>query len=95
VPTASATTETTSPPPAVASWLAAVEARIERGERLTDPSVESVTAALDADDVDVADLASRTAADAAALRTVAARVATLEERAAAVDVPVDALRRLP
>jgi hypothetical protein len=82
-------------PPAVESWLTAVEERIERGERLTDASVTDAIDALDSDDDgDVNDLSRRIATDAAALEAVAARVATLEERAAAVDVPIDALRGL-
>jgi len=88
--------QTATVPPAVESWLTAVEDRIERGERLTDASVVSATDALDSEDCgDVSDLSRRVAADATALEAVAARAATLEERAAAVDVPVDALRRLP
>jgi hypothetical protein len=86
---------TTTVPPAVVSWLTTVEERIERGEALTDASVESATAALrSTDDGDVRGLSRRVAADATALETVAARAAALEERATAVDVPVDALRRL-
>lgn len=81
-------------PPAVESWLTAVEERIDRGERLTDGSVEAATAALDADD-DVSELAAQVAADADALAAVAERTAALADRAAAVDVPVGALRRLP
>jgi hypothetical protein len=81
-------------PPAVESWLTTVEARIDRGERLTDASVESATAALDATD-DVSELAEQVSADAAALEAVAERAATLAERASAVDVPVETLRRLP
>jgi len=81
-------------PPAVDSWLAAVAERIERGERLTDASVESATEALDADGMDVPELSRRVSDDAAALRAVAERAATLADRAAAVDVPIEALRRL-
>jgi hypothetical protein len=94
-PESEAAERTPTVPPAVASWLTTVEKRIERGERLTDASVAAATDALDSDgDDDVDDLSRRVAADAAALEAVAARAATLEERAAAVDVPVDALRRL-
>ncbi|MFB6255468.1 MAG: hypothetical protein ABEH58_01875 [Haloplanus sp.] len=86
---------TATVPPAVESWLTAVEDRIERGERLTDASVASATDTLDSENRgDVDDLSRRVAADAAALEAVVARAATLEERAAAVAVPVDALRGL-
>jgi hypothetical protein len=81
-------------PPAVESWLTAVEERIDRGERLTAASVETATAALDADGESVAELAARLDDDAAALETIAARATALADRAAATDVPVDDLRRL-
>jgi hypothetical protein len=81
-------------PPAAESWLTTVEARIDRGERLTDASVESATAALGEVD-DASELAEQVSADAAALDAVAERTAALAERASAVDVPVEALRRLP
>jgi len=81
-------------PPAVESWLTTVEARVDCGERLTDASVELATTALDATD-DVSDLSEQVSADAAALGVVAERAAALAERASAVDVPVEALRRLP
>lgn len=82
-------------PPAVDSWLRDAEERIERGERLTDASVDVATAALDAEDAGAVDeLETRLAADAAALEAVAERAATLADRATAVDVPVDDLRRL-
>jgi len=82
-------------PPAVESWLAAVEDRIGRGERLTNGSVEATTAALEADDAAaVTVLDAQLSADAAALEAVAERVASLADRVAAVDVPVEALRRL-
>ena len=92
-PPAAADTEAAIPP-AVESWLTTVEARIDRGERLTDASVASATATLDAAD-DVSDLSEQVSADAAALEAVAERTAALAERAATVDVPVEALRRLP
>jgi len=81
-------------PQAVKTWLTAVERRVERGERLTDASVETATTALDEGGGEVAELDTRVADDVAALRTVAERAATLADRAAAVDVPVEALRRL-
>lgn len=85
------------PPDPVASWLATVERRIERGEGLTDASVSAAVegmAAVASDGHDVADLDARVAADAAALRTVAARATALAERAETVDIPVEALRRV-
>jgi hypothetical protein len=81
-------------PSGVESWLTAAEERIERGEELTDASVDTATTALEADGVAVPELAARVDDDAAALEAVAERAATLAERAAAVDVPVDALRRI-
>jgi len=94
---ASAATETASDasvPPAVESWLAAVEERVDRGERLTAASVETATAALDDGGESVAELAARLDDDAVALEAVAARATALADRAAATDVPVDDLRRL-
>lgn len=92
-PMESARPETTVPP-AVESWLTAAERRIERGEQLTDASVESAATALDADGRDVCELPRQVSADAAALEVVAERAAALADRASAVDVPVEALRRL-
>jgi hypothetical protein len=81
-------------PPAVESWLTTVETRIERGERLTDASVESATTTL-GETSDVSELTEQVSADAAALGAVAQRAAALAERASTVDVPIEALRRLP
>lgn len=81
-------------PPAVESWLTAAEKRIERGERLTDASVETATAALEADGTSVTELVAQLDDDGAALEAVAARAAALADRSAATDVPVDDLRRL-
>lgn len=92
-PTESATAES-AVPPMVESWLAAAEARIERGERLADASVETATTALGADEGSVAELSEQVSADSAELEAVAERAAALADRASAVDVPVDALRRL-
>ncbi|WP_251342185.1 hypothetical protein [Haloplanus halophilus] len=80
-------------PEAVEAWLTAAERRIERGERLTDASASTAAAALEGAD-DVTTLDARVAADADALRAVSERAAALADRATAVDVPVDALRRL-
>lgn len=83
-------------PEAVDEWFAAVEARIDRAERLTDADVETATAVVaDAGGVDaLADLDERVAEDAERLRAVSERAASLAERAAATDVPVGALERL-
>lgn len=82
-------------PEAVEAWLTAAERRIERGERLTDASVETATDALEtADCDDVSALDAEVSADVTALRVAAERASSLAERAAAVDVPVAALRRL-
>jgi hypothetical protein len=83
-------------PPELDAWLRTVEERIERGERLTEGSATTVTDELegfDRDD-DVVDLEERLTADLAALRALTERTAALADRAAAVDVPVEALRRL-
>jgi hypothetical protein len=83
-------------PDDVASWIATVEGRVEHGERLTGASV--VEAAAVVDDRGgvgaVASLSDRLAADERALRALAERVDELADRAAAADVPVEALRRL-
>jgi len=86
-------TDPTVVPPSVAAWLAAAERRIERGEQLTDASAETAATALGGAD-DLAALDEAVAADAERLRAVSARAARLAERAAAVDVPYTALRRL-
>lgn len=81
---------------AVDDWLAAVEARIDRAERLTDADVATATDAVaDAGGVDaLADLDEAVADDAERLRAVSERAASLAERAAATDAPVEALERL-
>jgi len=91
-------------PPECEEWLAAVAARVETAERLTDASVPAATEALaaaaeldgvDGDGVDAAaDLDRRLAGDAERLRELAARAESLAERAAAADPPVEALCRL-
>jgi len=81
-------------PDAVEAWLDTVAERVERGERMTDASVETATSVLESKEADVAALEERIASDAQALATVERRVAALAERAEAVDVPVEALRRL-
>lgn len=85
-----------APPDALGEWFAAVEARIDRAERLTDADVATATeAVVDAGGVEaLAALDDRTDADAERLRTVSERAASLAERAEATDVPVGALERL-
>ncbi|WP_338740173.1 hypothetical protein [Haloplanus salilacus] len=85
------------PPTPVASWLATVERRIERGEGMTGASVAATVEGLGAVEDgghDVATLDARLSTDATTLRTVAERASTLADRAEAVDIPVEALRRL-
>lgn len=81
---------------AATEWLDAVERRIERGERLTNASVEAATAALrETGDLDAASaLGESIDDDAARVAEVATRAAALAERAERVDVPIEALRRL-
>jgi hypothetical protein len=76
--------------------FAAVEARIDLAERLTDADVTTATEAVgEAGGVDaVAGLDDRIDADAGRLRAVSERAASLAERAEATDVPVGALERL-
>ena len=83
-------------PDAVDDWLSAVEARIDRAERLTDADVATATEAVaEAGGVDaLAGLNERVAADAERLEAVSERAAALAERAAATDAPVEALERL-
>ncbi|MFB6161436.1 MAG: hypothetical protein ABEJ61_09715 [Haloferacaceae archaeon] len=83
-------------PDGVASWLADLERRVERGERLTGASVVEAAAVVeDCGGVDaVATLADGLAADERALRALADRVDDLADRAAATEVPVEALRSL-
>ena len=83
-------------PDAVDDWFAAVEARVDRAEQLTDADVATATDAVaDAGGVDaLADLDERVAADAERLRAVSERAAALAERAAATDAPIEALERL-
>jgi hypothetical protein len=76
--------------------FAAVEARLDLAERLTDADVTTATEAVgEAGGVDaVARLDDRIGADAERLRAVSERAASLAERAEATDVPVGALERL-
>lgn len=83
-------------PARVDGWLDAVERRVQRGERLTDADAATATEALAAAGGvgAVADLDERLAADAERLRRVSERAADLADRAAATDVPTEALERL-
>lgn len=83
-------------PEDVAAWLAAVETRVDRADRLDGASVAAATAVLrEAGGLEAAAaLPDRLSADAAALRAVARRADSLADRAESADVPVDALRRL-
>ncbi|OYR39805.1 hypothetical protein DJ82_08880 [Halorubrum sp. Ib24] len=80
----------------VDDWFAAVEARIDRAERLTDADVATATEVVaDAGGIDaLAGVDDRIDGDADRLRAVSERAASLAERAAETDVPVDALERL-
>ena len=81
---------------AVDSRLDAVEARIDRAERLTDADVATATDVVaDADGIAaLSGLDDRVAADAERLREVSERAAELAARAEATDAPVAALERL-
>lgn len=71
-------------PDTVASWLAAVETRVGRVERLTDATADDAAAVLESAG-DVTGLPAAVAADEEALRAVAARATALADRAAAAD----------
>ncbi|MFB9825335.1 DUF7857 domain-containing protein [Halobaculum roseum] len=88
-----ATAAPTDVPPAVARYLDTVEGRISRAEAFADGSVADATGLLEAD-TDPDGLAELVALDATALEGLAARADSLAARAAAVDVPTDALERL-
>ncbi|WP_435126640.1 hypothetical protein [Halobaculum sp. D14] len=81
-------------PESVAAYFDCVERRVSAAERLTGASVPEATRALSEQEGSPEALASAVAADAEAVRAVAVRAAALADRAEAVDVPVDALRRL-
>jgi hypothetical protein len=80
----------------VGDWLAGVERRVERCERLTGATVpEAVDVLVEVGGVDGAEtLSERVSADASALRALADRASRLADRAEETDVPVEALRRL-
>jgi hypothetical protein len=86
----------TAVPEAVVDWFTTVETRIDRADRLTDPSVSTATTVL----AEVGGLAAvdglqqTVDADADRLRAVAERAETLADHAEATDVSLSALRRL-
>ena len=85
----------TDPDP-IDAWFAAVEARIERAERLTDADLATATGVVEeAGGLDpVAELDERVAADAERLKAVRDRAAALAERAEEREVPTEALEGL-
>ena len=90
-----------SPPSAAApddidAWFAAVEARVERAERLADADLATATAVVEeAGGLDAVEgLDERVAADAERLKAVRDRAAALAERAEESEVPTEALEAL-
>ena len=90
-----------SPPSAAApddidAWFAAVEARMERAERLADADLATATAVVEeAGGLDAVEgLDERVAADAERLKAVRDRAAALAERAEESEVPTEALEAL-
>lgn len=83
-------------PAGLDAWFAAVEARIERAERLTDADLATATAVVSAaGGLDgVAALDERVASDAERLRALRDRAAALADRAGETDAPTAALERL-
>jgi hypothetical protein len=83
-------------PEPLAAWLVDAETRIDRAERLTEPSVPTATTVLsEVGGLEAVEaLQSEVDVDADRLRTVAERAATLAERAEQTDVSLSALRRL-
>ncbi|PHQ38055.1 hypothetical protein DJ69_13725 [Halorubrum persicum] len=81
---------------AVDAQLEAVEARIDRAERLTDADVATATEVVaEVDGVEeLSGLDERVAADATRLRALSERASALAARAEATDAPVEALERL-
>lgn len=93
---ASGSSADTAVPEAVVDWFTTVETRIDRADRLTDPSVSTATTVLDEVGglMAVDGLQQTVDADADRLRAVAERAETLADRAEATDVSQSALRRL-
>ena len=83
-------------PAAVASWLDEVTGRVDDAERVASGDLATVARVAEARGgaAATAALAGRLAADERALRTLAARAERLADRAAGVEVPAEALRRL-
>ncbi|ELZ48746.1 hypothetical protein C465_09190 [Halorubrum distributum JCM 9100] len=83
-------------PDEIDAWFAAVEARIERAERLADADLATATAVVEeAGGLDaVGGLDERVAADAERLKAVRDRAAALAERAEESEVPTEALEAL-
>ena len=83
-------------PDDIEAWFAAVEARIERAERLTDADLATATAVVEESGGlgAVEALDGRVAADAESLRAVRDRAAALAERAEESDVPAASLEAL-
>jgi len=81
---------------AVGTRLDAVEARIDRAERLTDADLAAATEAVaEADGVEeLSGLDQRVAADATRLRELSERASALAARAAETEAPVEALEQL-
>jgi hypothetical protein len=94
--------ERSDPPPSAAApddidaWFAAVEARVERAERLTGADLATATAVVEeAGGLDaVASLDERVAADAERLKAIRDRAAALLDRAEESEVPTEALEGL-
>jgi hypothetical protein len=83
-------------PPAVQTWLAGVERRVEVAERLdADTSVSTATRAVADLDVRPAALPARLASDCRRLDALADRLDRLAARAESASVPSESLRRLP
>jgi hypothetical protein len=83
-------------PAAVASWLDGVTGRVDDAERVASGDLATVARVAETRGgaAATAALAGRLAADERALRALAARAERLADRAAGVEVPAEALRRL-
>ena len=83
-------------PDEIDAWFAAVEARIDRADRLDDADLATATAVVEeAGGLGaVTELDERVAADAERLRAVRDRAAALAERAEESEIPTEALERL-
>lgn len=83
-------------PAGLDAWFAAIEARVERAERLTDADLATATAVVSAaGGLDgVVELNERVASDAERLRAIRDRAAALADRAGETDAPTAAMERL-